>query len=246
MKIYVINLAQDVERKKSMQEQLKKLELDFEFISAVYGKSLNKEQIQENCPNFDEMTLAIGELGCSLSHLNIYKKIIKNKIPISLILEDDARLGDNLTNILSSLENHPMATSSKPYVFLLSQTNEYFDSFKRKLGNNHHIVNVIDAACTHGYALNLAAAKALYNHLFPVKFVADEWKMLREQGVVKLKGIVPPVVTISSHGAYSSIGERTCLLTALDKMNRKKNILTKIKLSLWRIFIRTWLKKIRP
>ncbi|WP_340613788.1 glycosyltransferase family 25 protein [Xenorhabdus thailandensis] len=246
MKIFVINLEKDIERKKSIQEQLQNLKLDFEFINAIYGKNLNKEQLQETCPCFEKMTLTLGELGCSLSHLNAYKKIIDHQIPISLILEDDASLNTNLKNVLSSLERHPMTLSSTPYVFLLSKTNEYFDSFKKKLGDSHHIVSVIDAACTHGYALNLSAASKLYGHLFPVKFVADEWKMLREQGIIKLKGVIPPVITISSHGAYSSIGKRTCVLTKLDKMNRKKNIFIQIKLTLWRVFIRTWLKKIRP
>lgn len=246
MKTFVINLKKDVERKKSIQEQLQKINLDAEFVTAVYGKELSKEQLWKYCPNFNEMTLTLGEVGCSLSHLNIYKRIIDNKIPLSLILEDDVSFNENLAIVLSSLENHPMALSSVPYVFLLNTTNEYFDSFKKPLTDNYNIVSVIDAACAYGYVLNLATAKKLYQYLLPVRFVADEWKMLREQDVIKLKGVIPPVVNASSHSLNSSIGERVYSLTKFDEKNRKRSIFTQIKLALWRVSIRPWLRKVRP
>ncbi|MDE9435338.1 glycosyltransferase family 25 protein [Xenorhabdus bovienii] len=246
MKSFVINLEKDIKRKQSIQKQLNSINLDAEFINAVYGKALSAEQLNKFCPDFNQISLTLGEVGCSLSHLDTYKKIIDGKTSIALILEDDAKFDEKLIEVLSSLESHPMALSSTPYVFLLNKTNEYFDSFKKPLTRNYHIVDVIDAACAHGYILNLAAAKKLYEYLLPVRFVADEWKMLKEQNVIKLRAIIPSIIDISPNSLDSSIGNREYSLTELDKENRKRPISTKLKLALWRIFIRTWFRKIRP
>ncbi|MBC8945999.1 MULTISPECIES: glycosyltransferase family 25 protein [Xenorhabdus] len=246
MKIFVINLEKDIERRKSMQEQLQKVNLSAEFITAVYGKELTNEQLINSCPDFDDLALTLGEVGCSMSHIKVYKRMLDSSIPVALVLEDDVLFDESLITILSCLDNHPLLLSSKPYVFLLNNTNEYFESFKKPLIENYNIVNVIDAACAFGYVLNLSAAKKLYHYLQPVRFVADEWKFFKEQGVITLKGIIPPVIHPSAQSINSSIGEREYTLTKLDIENRKRTIIIQIKLALWRIFIRTWLKKVRP
>ncbi|WP_237386236.1 glycosyltransferase family 25 protein [Xenorhabdus sp. Sc-CR9] len=247
MKIFVINLEKDNDRRKSIQDQLQKVNLNAEFINAVYGKGLTNEQLHKACPDFDKISLTLGEVGCSMSHISIYKDMIDKNIPIALILEDDVIFDNSLVSVLSHLDKDSQSFSSNPYVFLLNKTNEYFNSFKEPLIDNYDIVNVIDSAGTFGYVLNLTAAKKLYQYLRPVRFAADEWKLFRERGIIKLKGIVPPVIHHSSlFSSNSSIGKRKHALTDLDKSNRKRAIITQIKLALWRISIRSWMKKIRP
>lgn len=75
------------------------------------------------CPDFNKIYLTLSEVRCSMSHLNIYKKIIYNNIPISLLLEDDAKRDHCLPNVLQTIEL--VAMSEKPIVFLLSKPNEY-------------------------------------------------------------------------------------------------------------------------
>ncbi|MDC9614873.1 glycosyltransferase family 25 protein [Xenorhabdus khoisanae] len=206
MKVFVINLEKDVDRKLSIQTQLEELNLDAEFITGVYGRGLSDEQLKTICPNFNKIYLTLGEVGCSMSHLNVYKKMIDKNISIALILEDDVIFDHNLIAVLSSLEKGPQALSSNPFVFLLNKTNEYFDSFKKPLTDKHNIVNVIDSAGSFGYILNLAAAKKLYQYLQPIRFAADEWKIFREHGAIKLKDVIPLVVGLSNFNLNSSIG----------------------------------------
>ncbi|PHM47180.1 glycosyltransferase family 25 protein [Xenorhabdus miraniensis] len=221
MKIFVINLEQDIDRKLSIQNQLEKVNLDAEFMTGVYGRELSDEQLKKICPDFNKIYLTLGEVGCSMSHLNVYKKIIDNNIPISLVLEDDAKLDHRLPNVLRAIES--IAMSEKPIVLLLSKPNEYFDSFKKQLIDEYQIVNVIDAAFAHGYVINQAAAKKLYHFLTPIRFAADEWKLFRELGVVKLKAVVPPVIELTDMYLNSSIGnDRTDERTSLDQKHRKK------------------------
>ncbi|PHM47620.1 glycosyltransferase family 25 protein [Xenorhabdus sp. KK7.4] len=88
MKIFVINLEKDIDRKLSIQGQLEKANLDAEFITGVYGRGLSDEQLKKICPDFNKIYLTLGEVGCSVSHLNVYKKMIDEDISISLILNN--------------------------------------------------------------------------------------------------------------------------------------------------------------
>lgn len=242
MKIFVINLPKDTERKASIEGQLNALGLEAEFIEAIYGKVLKKEEVEKLCPRFNDMGMSIGELGCSLSHLAVYEKIVSENIEAALILEDDATLKSDLIEVINF--SHKIVKSRKPNVILLNKTNEYFDAFKKRIDSKYSLVHVIDSAVAIGYIINNSAAKKLINFLTPVKYKADEWKLLREKGVIKLYGVVPPIITPID--APSTIGKRIYYLTEYDKCNQKRTLKETLKLALWRVFVRSWLKKIRP
>ncbi|NDL01285.1 glycosyltransferase family 25 protein [Photorhabdus bodei] len=103
MKIFIVNLKKDIERKKSIQHQSEKLELDVEFIEAVNGRELSQDEIKLFCPDFHKSSMTLGELGCSLSHLKIYEKMVKENIQLALIMEDDAEIGRDIREILDFL-----------------------------------------------------------------------------------------------------------------------------------------------
>ncbi|WP_416776576.1 glycosyltransferase family 25 protein [Xenorhabdus budapestensis] len=93
------------------------MNLSAEFITAVYGKELTNEQLLNSCPDFDDLALTLGEVGCSMSHINVYKRMIDSSIPVALVLEDDVLFNESLITILSSLDNHFFLLNLKPYVF---------------------------------------------------------------------------------------------------------------------------------
>ncbi len=41
-----------------------------------------------------------GEVGCALSHIKIYSHIVKKNIPLSLVLEDDSEINENLKKMI--------------------------------------------------------------------------------------------------------------------------------------------------
>ncbi|KTL62574.1 beta1,4-galactosyltransferase waax [Photorhabdus laumondii subsp. laumondii] len=247
MKIFIVNLKKDVERKKSIQYQAEKLDLSVEFIKAVNGRELSQDEIKLLCPDFDKSSMTLGELGCSLSHLKIYEKMIKENIQLALIMEDDAEIGRDIREILDFLITIDNKKPYKPNIFLLSKVNEYMDTFKKPLIKDYHLVSVIDAALTHGYVINKSAAKRLLDFLRPVWLVADEWKLLRENKVVKLKAVVPSVINLTEHSHNSSIGNANhSTVNELDRQKRKRKILTALRLMFWRVFVRSWVKKVRP
>lgn len=95
-KIYVISLKRSSDRHPRVERNLKGL--DYEIFWGVDGSKLNLKELEEKeiyVPetamrhNFSGKVLQPGEIGCSLSHLHIYKKILKNGYQRTLILEDD-------------------------------------------------------------------------------------------------------------------------------------------------------------
>ena len=96
-KVYIINLKKDKNRKKNILNELKKQNLkNYKFISAVNGNELKKKEInsliskEKNFINPINTNMSKSEIGCSLSHIKIYKEIVKSDIDYALILEDDA------------------------------------------------------------------------------------------------------------------------------------------------------------
>lgn len=83
--IFIINLASNKARKTYMQKLCDKHHLLVDFIDAIDGKKLTKEQIDSvYCSKKvikeigREMTK--GEIGCALSHHFIYKKMLNENI----------------------------------------------------------------------------------------------------------------------------------------------------------------------
>ncbi|NHB90363.1 glycosyltransferase family 25 protein [Photorhabdus tasmaniensis] len=247
MKIFIINLKKDLERRKSIQYQAEKLELNVEFIEAINGRELSQDEVKVLCPDFDKSEITLGELGCSLSHLKIYEKMVKENIQLALVMEDDAEIGKDISGILDALITINNNKPHEPNLLLLSKVNEYIDAFKKPLVKHYHVVNVIDAALAHGYVINNKAAQNLLHYLQPVWLVADEWKLLRENNIVKLKAVIPPVINLTEYSHNSSIGnEGRSANSELDIQKRKRRFLTALRLIFWRIFIRSWVKKVRP
>lgn len=89
--IFVVSILNSP-RRTSISDELKGEK--FEFIDAVIGKNLAEYEINKiNQSNWVKKrykrNLALGEIGCSLSHREIYKNMLHNNIEWAIILEDD-------------------------------------------------------------------------------------------------------------------------------------------------------------
>ena len=111
--IFVISMANGLERRRNMDQQLEKLGLKAEFVDAVDGRKLSAEELHQL---YDEETallrtgrvLSPAEIGCSLSHRKVYKLIMDRKLDRAIILEDDAILNQRFPAILKELRNGPL------------------------------------------------------------------------------------------------------------------------------------------
>ena len=112
VKLFIVNLPHSIDRKLYMQEQCEKYGLEPVFIEAVYGKNLSEDEInrycdQEKAKSIFGRELMLEEIGCALSHKNIYQRIIDENIEYALILEDDAFLKESILEVLDNISKFP-------------------------------------------------------------------------------------------------------------------------------------------
>jgi GR25 family glycosyltransferase involved in LPS biosynthesis len=98
-----------------------------------------------------------GQLGCYLSHFQLWKHIIKSNIDLSIILEDDVKIYNNFNKIIDTIyENLPVKFD---YVHLFihpdKQNIQYLD------GKDGDIIPAEDNFGTVAYILSLRGAKRL-------------------------------------------------------------------------------------
>ncbi|WP_392343345.1 glycosyltransferase family 25 protein [uncultured Shewanella sp.] len=109
-KVFLINLDSSTERFTFMDEQLKQLGIEYQRISAVYGKDLHDIDIakvydpQANLQKYDKK-LNLGEIGCYLSHVQCWQMIIEQQLDYALILEDDSILDPALMTVIQHINN---------------------------------------------------------------------------------------------------------------------------------------------
>lgn len=205
MKTYVVNMTKDTEKRAQIESQLANHpELDYQIWRAVEGRKLSRqEQKQMVLPEFYERygrNATLPAVGCSLSHINIYKDIIANNVKYALVLEDDAILSNDLKlDKISQLLN-----SDIPTAILMTPDFWYRPDEKvMDVDGKYKIYQLNDGYMTSGYAINQAAAKLLVPLIYPVKYTADAWGMFISFGL-QLHGIVPHV--ISYPDGYGEIG----------------------------------------
>lgn len=98
-KIYVITLKNShrIERVKTVLKNV-----EFEFFYGVNGEELDLSEYRKNGSN-----LLRGQLGCALSHIGVYKEIVKSNYGKTLILEDDITISSNINNLKNYIEQLP-------------------------------------------------------------------------------------------------------------------------------------------
>lgn len=190
MKTFVVNLDKNVVRMAFMHEQLCRLKVDYERLPAVYGKSLSIEERKSLFSAFRSflamgVRLSDGEIGCALSHCEIYRRMDMEHLPIVLVLEDDVEIGDGLRQELLEIES--FADVASPQVFLLSS-----HAVKEKKSGG--IERIHGGTCTDGYVITLPAARLIRKANYPVVTVADRWRRWERRFGVKMYRVWPTVV----------------------------------------------------
>tara|TARA_R110002073_G_scaffold336437_1_gene533335 strand:+ start:2376 stop:3149 length:774 start_codon:yes stop_codon:yes gene_type:complete len=103
MKNFVISLTSATERRKHINHEFSKHNVNFEFFDALtpetaenYANSLGL--------NLNDIGLTLGELACMMSHVALWKKAIDENTPYITIFEDDVYLGEDANRLLNDSE----------------------------------------------------------------------------------------------------------------------------------------------
>lgn len=97
LRINVINLDQDTIRWDVLVQRLTANGVPQSVIhrlAAVFGKTLSKQDLARNASCKARLFCTPGMIGCYLSHVEFWKKVVSESEPYQLVLEDDAIVSD--------------------------------------------------------------------------------------------------------------------------------------------------------
>jgi len=181
-KIYYINLDRRPDRNEHIKNELKKINEGkiVERIPAIDGRSLNIKDLPNdlitNEGKLDALNinagmyyiLTPGAVGCALSHLNIYNKIIDELTDdeYALIIEDDIIIKDNFYDKLNNYIN------KMPKFDILFIGYHYYtnDDPNRKIYDDYGEPTKIFGLF--GYIINVKAALTIKT-VFPLRYQID-------------------------------------------------------------------------
>lgn len=209
--IFVINLEKDIKKKEYIKSHFREHGIeDYSFIKAVDGRKLSSDQLVEV---YDEnqalkvhgRLLARGEIGCALSHLECYRKIISQDLPGAFIFEDDVVFTSETRFLMGKIYEH--CSKLKSGVVLLGYA-KYVCKYKNflNLSNKYRLKKIYKAGYAHSYFITREAAEQMLSLFSPISFPIDIWKRVQDGCAVDVYSCFPYCVKVlDDHVALSSI-----------------------------------------
>ncbi|MCX8588222.1 MULTISPECIES: glycosyltransferase family 25 protein [unclassified Gilliamella] len=218
MKVFAINLSSAVNRRDRISNLCKKLKMDFEIITAIDGRELDENFINDNVYDYKNCFLTKGEIGCALSHIGVYKEIINRRLPYALIIEDDAIFDSRTVDFMSAFEKKP-----KNGIFLLTGDVEYAKNKKMRLGD-FNVFPIAKAIRATGYIITLKTAKKMVEFLMPIRYEADMFEIFRTCGNIKTYFTLPHLIETNDRDKNDSSLEAERKLVVANRENYRKKL----------------------
>ncbi|MBK8992645.1 MAG: glycosyltransferase family 25 protein [Gammaproteobacteria bacterium] len=213
--VFVISLERSAERRAAIRAHLGALGIEYEVFDAVDGSALEARSLDELTGNRE---IHHGAVGCYLSHIGIYRQMLERRIPVALIIEDDAVLSTKVVDLLQS----GCESLSFDYCFLDSDDQGelgpvFYDAdVSIQLGRriNAHALSA-GPYCTHAYLITGHAAQLRVAHALPIIKPIDNYADLpysiRFFAVVK-----PKLAWVSEYSLQSYTSKRDVLSAGLS------------------------------
>lgn len=210
IKTYVINLERSADRREYiLKETARYACMDVELVEAVDGYRLLPEETERR---FDVKRFTYrykrypfpGEVGCTLSHQECYRRLLNSDEEVALILEDDVVfLQPELVDAVMA-ECCEILKKKKNGVFLYSSLS-VSSTRGRNMGNGYRIHRVWFGLGSHAYLIHRTVAEKLLANLPSV--LADDYQYLNLKGI-KVYGLFPVFSTAGSMGTDIQQGKQ--------------------------------------
>lgn len=198
--VYVISLARAKPRRRFALGQLANIGITPVMADAVDGRELDLDQLvadgiydpQKSDEAFSRQ-LSLPEIGTSMSHYNVYRKIVERDDPVSLILEDDALF---LSGFIEKLEQAVQALPHGWGVLNLNCPCERYERVGESLVK-YDGVGALPVACS-AYLVSNFGANLLLENLLPIRYPADSLVGRGLRWGVETYGVVPAITSINN------------------------------------------------
>lgn len=220
MYAYVINLARSPERRAHISAELRKARIGYEIVEAVEGRELDLHDHRTVEPSvLTRSWFQPGAVGCALSHLRVYRKILADGLDLALVLEDDVTLTADLSNVVQALADHLVGAE----VALLN-----FDSVDPcKLSRGDSVclpssrllippIDVDQPRSAAAYLITRKACQRMDESRLPIRAQSDDWGFFYREGVLDgVRCVVPLTVVKNPRFRSTKLGG---VKVALDKV----------------------------
>lgn len=224
---YVINLERSPERRLYITSHLRNLGIEPTVMPAFDGKKLSLQEVIRDGRYDDEVSrrsfdrsLSMAEIGCGLSHLSIYQRMVRDGTPVALVSEDDAQFApDARQRIEEVLKTAPADWGVIQLRFDCRHFEPAVPGLVRfKFGNS------LPVAAT-AYLINLRAAKVLAENTLPIRYPADSLLGRVDQWGLTAYGMWPELVGVNNVFPSNIQGNRNSRFRA---SNFVKNLLLRV------------------
>ena len=200
-KLFIIHYEPLIDRKKYLEPAITNLGFDYEFILMNSEKDIWIQNNIDNYYKFDpevlNRKLNLNELSVSITHLEVYEKILRENYETCLILEDDAILNENFLEKLNIVKDQ---ISDFDFVFLSTCCN------LRKGGDSDFkIYDSSTSRCNNGYIVKSSCLNRVLENSKKISLPID-WHLnyIKEISNLKFGWMEPPIITQGSETIYKS------------------------------------------
>jgi glycosyl transferase family 25 len=198
--VFVINLERSLWRKEFMTRYLRSMGVDVRIFPAVDGRQLELDELTEQGVYDDEAaheyfsrSLTMGEIGCTLSHLAIHKKMVDESIPMAMVLEDDVTLESGVSVKLKHvLKELPEDWDLVQFFYRTNDIELLSDNVVKFLYKPRMPVGSL------GYLIKLSGARKMIKEAYPVRYPADSLMGRSYRWGLNIYGVTPMQVKLNN------------------------------------------------
>jgi glycosyl transferase family 25 len=202
--VFVINLERSPHRRAFIVPYLESLGIRPQIFPAVDGRLLDLGQLTRDGTYDDayahqrfSRSLTMGEIGATLSHVGVCRKIVEDGLPVAVVFEDDITFIDGVADVVRrALANAPADWELLQLYHWCKDTYPIADGV---LGFNNK--TCMPVGCL-GYVIRQSAAKKILDTAFPICYPADSLMGRSPRVGVKLYGTSPCVITLEGNAIF--------------------------------------------
>ena len=187
-------------RRERIQADFDEIGLPFEFHDAVNGAELSDKTLAAVDQKYAQREwghdLNKGEIGCAISHIQVYERMLEQGLDEAIILEDDAYPAEDFIQVLQGLLQ---TLSKRAEIAFLHHGKAKSWPLKRSLPNGHKLVRyrypsaksrrcIISAR---GYWLSQTGAQKLMGLAYPIRMPADYLTGYIQRSRIHAYGVEP-------------------------------------------------------
>lgn len=225
MQAYVINLARSTDRRKHIITQLRRTGIPYEIINAVDGRELDandnklidpvvlsaestepargQPDYNENAAYWQRPRLEnMCRVGCALSHLSVYRRVLVKGLDHALVLEDDTQLPRDLARLAEAVGEQMTGAEVVLLHFTSAGPCRVTAKAAVKLPSSRLLVDPVDIqqlSSAEAYMITREACERMARVVLPVRVPSDIWSFFcREGAISRIRCVVPMAVDVSA------------------------------------------------